>query len=121
MAERIAVVEDAGLIAPERGSQICPMEIVVTWAGKQRLGMKRRLSPLKRILAAQVDPMPMADTKRGDTILEARGITKRYPGVTANDHIDFEIRAGEVHAILGRERRRQDHIDEDPFRAHATR
>jgi simple sugar transport system ATP-binding protein len=43
----------------------------------------------------------MADLKRGDTILEARGITKRYPGVTANDHIDFEIRAGEVHAILG--------------------
>ena len=45
--------------------------------------------------------MPMADIKRGDTILEARGITKRYPGVTANDHIDFEIKAGEVHAILG--------------------
>lgn len=45
--------------------------------------------------------MPMADIKRGDTILEAKGITKRYPGVTANDHIDFEIRAGEVHAILG--------------------
>ena len=45
--------------------------------------------------------MPMPAIKRGDTILEARGITKRYPGVTANDHIDFEIRAGEVHAILG--------------------
>jgi general nucleoside transport system ATP-binding protein len=45
--------------------------------------------------------MPMPDIKRGDTILEARGITKRYPGVTANDHIEFEIRAGEIHAILG--------------------
>jgi simple sugar transport system ATP-binding protein len=45
--------------------------------------------------------MPVADVKRGDTILEARGITKRYPGVVANDHIDFEIKAGEIHAILG--------------------
>ncbi|MEW5956375.1 MAG: ABC transporter ATP-binding protein [Chloroflexota bacterium] len=39
--------------------------------------------------------------KRGETVLEARGITKRFPGVVANDHIDFEMRAGEIHAILG--------------------
>jgi simple sugar transport system ATP-binding protein len=43
----------------------------------------------------------MVETKRGDTVLEARGITKRFPGVIANDHIDFEIKAGEIHAILG--------------------
>ena len=39
--------------------------------------------------------------KHGDTILEARGITKKYPGLVANDHIDFDIKAGEIHAILG--------------------
>jgi ABC-type uncharacterized transport system ATPase subunit len=34
-------------------------------------------------------------------ILELRGITKRFPGIVANDHIDFDLRPGEVHALLG--------------------
>ncbi|HET7473357.1 MAG TPA: ABC transporter ATP-binding protein [Candidatus Limnocylindrales bacterium] len=33
--------------------------------------------------------------------LEMRGITKRYPGVIANDHIDLDVRPGEIHALLG--------------------
>ena len=33
--------------------------------------------------------------------LQMRGITKRYPGVVANDHIDLDVRAGEIHALLG--------------------
>jgi general nucleoside transport system ATP-binding protein len=33
--------------------------------------------------------------------LEMRGITKRYPGVLANDHISLDVRPGEIHALLG--------------------
>lgn len=29
------------------------------------------------------------------------GIVKRFPGVLANDHVDFDVKAGEVHALLG--------------------
>ncbi len=45
--------------------------------------------------------MEQAKVEHGVTVLEARGITKKFPGVVANDHIDFEIKAGEIHAILG--------------------
>ncbi len=33
--------------------------------------------------------------------LEMRGITKRYPGVLANDGIDLQVHPGEIHALLG--------------------
>ena len=34
-------------------------------------------------------------------VLELRGITKTFPGVLANDHIDLSLNMGEIHALLG--------------------
>ncbi len=34
-------------------------------------------------------------------VLELRAITKRFPGVLANDHIDLTLEKGEIHALLG--------------------
>ena len=49
----------------------------------------------------------MTDTNRlpsGQTRIdqiELRGISKRFPGVLANDRVDFDVKSGEVHALLG--------------------
>jgi ABC-type uncharacterized transport system ATPase subunit len=45
------------------------------------------------------DKLPSGRTRIDS--LEMCGITKRFPGVLANDHIDFDVKSGEVHALLG--------------------
>jgi ABC-type uncharacterized transport system ATPase subunit len=42
----------------------------------------------------------MADAER-PTVLEMRNVTKRFPGVLANDDVSLDLRRGEVHALLG--------------------
>jgi ABC-type uncharacterized transport system ATPase subunit len=49
-------------------------------------------------MTTETEPLSQAVTAPA---LEMRGITKRYPGVLANDHIDLDVRPGEIHALLG--------------------
>lgn len=42
-----------------------------------------------------------ANATLGETVLAARGITKRFGATVANDGIDFDLRTGEIHALLG--------------------
>ena len=34
-------------------------------------------------------------------LLEMRQIDKQFPGVHALDHVNFRVRAGEIHALMG--------------------
>src|SRR4051812_25944167 len=45
------------------------------------------------ILPSALSPLPSA--------LEASEVTKRFPGVLANDRVSFDVARGEVHALLG--------------------
>ena len=42
------------------------------------------------------------DSKQGkDSLIRMEGISKRFPGVLANDSVDFSVEQGEIHALVG--------------------
>jgi ABC-type uncharacterized transport system ATPase subunit len=44
----------------------------------------------------------MNNEKHGpELVVEMRYVTKKFPGVLANNKVDFDLRKGEVHALLG--------------------
>lgn len=47
------------------------------------------------------DPPAVVTAPSNPLAIEAVGIVKSFPGVLANDHVDFDLRQGEIHALLG--------------------
>src|SRR3954467_7553253 len=45
--------------------------------------------------------MLMNDANPTDALLRARGVSKSFPGVKALQEVEFRVRAGEVHALMG--------------------
>ena len=43
----------------------------------------------------------MSESTSSNLVVEMEGIVKRFPGVLANDHVNFQVQAGEIHALLG--------------------
>jgi len=61
--------------------------------GKKKTGgFDKKKSPEKKGIRPE---------KKGEVVVEMRGIVKKFPGVIANNHVNFEVRAGEIHALLG--------------------
>jgi len=57
---------------------------------------------VKAVIGVDMKAAASGDSPTGDgPLLSVRGLTKRFPGVLANDSISFDIFPGEVHALLG--------------------
>ena len=61
------------------------------------------LAPFKIYPLKMITEMVQADSPDSvlPLVVEMRGIVKRFPGVLANDHVDFDLRLGEIHTLLG--------------------
>ena len=80
---------------PSRGGIISLKEVIP--------GASRVAGKFGRILAGERLDSKIVEEEAeiGEIVLEARGIRKAFGSVVANDGIDFEVKAGEIHALLG--------------------
>ncbi|MFW5406682.1 ATP-binding cassette domain-containing protein [Pectobacterium brasiliense] len=45
--------------------------------------------------------MPQIDVSGGETVIEARGLTKKFGDFAATDHVSFQVKRGEIFGLLG--------------------
>jgi branched-chain amino acid transport system permease protein len=59
-------------------------------------------SPTPRRINMSAEPLPRRPLPpRGDTVLEAGGLTRRFGGLVANDNISLSVQAGQIIAVIG--------------------
>lgn len=78
---------------PEMSAFVLPETHPFASAADFRL--KRAVTGMHHSQSTTQNPKPTIQT------LELRGITRRFPGVIANDQVSFDVHAGEIHALLG--------------------
>ena len=65
-------------------------------------GAGRALCPPRGVFpAAMEQKLTMSETSTRQPVLRMAGVTKRFPGVLANDHVNLDLYKGEVLALLG--------------------
>ncbi|MBQ4772845.1 ATP-binding cassette domain-containing protein [Pectobacterium versatile] len=45
--------------------------------------------------------MPQIDVSRGETVIEAQALTKKFGDFAATDHVSFQVKRGEIFGLLG--------------------
>ncbi len=61
-----------------------------------------RLRPSASVVLEGAAPLPQrALPQKGETVLEARDVTKRFGGLVANNAVGLDLKAGEIHALIG--------------------
>ncbi len=71
------------------------------WPGLARIGA-RFLRPTPVRASRHTVVLPEAELPpRGQLVLQARAVTKRFGGLVANDAVSMEVKAGEIHALIG--------------------
>src|SRR5690606_4257183 len=69
------------------------------WPALRRL-VPARARPRRALTAA--DPLPRrAMPARGETVLEAREVTRKFGGLVANNAMSLSVKAGEILALIG--------------------
>ena len=78
--------------------------LLLRGSGNGLVNLLRRGRPAGRVPVAPVQAqayLPSTKPAKGTCVLEVQGITKRYGGLTAVDHVDFKVSAGELLGVIG--------------------